>query len=100
MKKEKVNISPDVCLYNSEDEKNLIIEFQIPGVQKDDIDLRMQDDSFTLRAPRGDVEYSISEILCCPINSKETRAEYKDGLLVVHAPYKDQYENAVRVKIA
>ena len=79
--------------------KNLIIEFQIPGVQKDDIDLRMQDDSFTLRA-LGMLSTAFQKFYAARINSKETRAEYKDGLLVVHAPYKDQYENAVRVKIA
>jgi HSP20 family protein len=100
MKTETINIRPEACLYNSDDDKNLIIDMFIPGVKKQDIDLRMLDDSFTLRAPRGNIEYSISDILCCPVKSKEIKAEYHDGMLRITAPYKDPYEHAVKVKVA
>lgn len=97
---EKHNITPEVCSYNSDDDENLIIEVNLPGVKKDDIDLRMLDDSLTIKAPRGNIDYSFADILCCPVKADETKAEYHDGLLRITAPYKDMYDNAVRVKIA
>jgi len=100
MKNEKINITPGVCLFNSDDNKNQIIEINIPGVKKKDIELRMQDYSYTLKASRGDVEYRLADVLCCPVNSKDAKAEYKDGLLVIKVPYKDLYEDAVKIKIA
>jgi len=99
MKTKKRNITPEYCLYNSDDDKNLIIEIHIPGVKKDDIDLRINDDSFMLTASTGNVEYRLSEVLCCPINSQEYKAEYNEGLLTFEAPYRDRYEHAVKVKI-
>jgi len=100
MKKERIKVSPDVCTYNSEDNKTLILEISIPGVDKKDIDLRMLDDSFTLNAPGEDVEFTVALSLCCPVRGAETKAEYHNGLLRIEAPYKDFMENAVQVKVA
>ncbi len=30
---EKIKISPDMCTYNSEDDKKLVFEISIPGVE-------------------------------------------------------------------
>ncbi|OHD63361.1 MAG: hypothetical protein A2176_00075 [Spirochaetes bacterium RBG_13_51_14] len=100
MEKERIKLSPDVCTYNSEDDKKLIIEVTIPGVKKEDIDLRLRDDAFTLSAPREDIEYTAGISLCCPVQADKTTAEYNNGLLRIEAPYKDFMENAVRVKVA
>ena len=100
MKNEKLYIRPEFCLYNSDDDTQLVMEIHLPGVKKKDIDLHMNDDSFTLKAPRGDIEYRISDVLCCAVNSKESKAEYNDGLLIIKTPYKDRYENAVKIKVA
>jgi len=100
MKKERIKVSPDVCTYNSEDNKTLILEISIPGVDRKDIDLRMLDDSFTLNAPREDVEFTVALSLCCPVRAADTKAEYHNGLLRIEAPYKDFMENAVRVEVA
>jgi HSP20 family protein len=100
MEKERIKVSPDVCTYNSEDDKKLIMEISIPGVDKKDIDLKMLDDSFTLHAPREDLEFTVALSLCCPVRSADTQAEYHNGLLRIEAPYKDFMENAVRVKVA
>lgn len=100
MKDEKLKVTPEVCSYNSPDNKKLIIEVNLPGVKKKDIDLRIMDDSFTIKAPRGNIEYSIADILCCPVKASEVTAEYHDGFLIITAPYKDVYDNAVQIKIA
>ncbi|MBN2158576.1 MAG: Hsp20/alpha crystallin family protein [Spirochaetes bacterium] len=100
MAQEKIKISPEVCTYNSEDDKKLIIEVEVPGVDGKDIDLRMLDDSFTLGAAREDLEYTLALSLCCPVKADATKAEYHNGLLRIEAPYRDFMENAVRIKVA
>ncbi|MBP7735721.1 MAG: Hsp20/alpha crystallin family protein [Spirochaetes bacterium] len=97
---EKIKVSPDICTYNSEDNKTLILEIAIPGVDKKDIELKMLEDSFTLTAPRDDLEYTLALSLCCPVRVADIKAEYNNGLLRIEAPYKDFMENAVRVKVA
>ncbi len=100
MEKERIKISPDVCSYTSEDNTRLIFEVTIPGVERENIELKVLDDSFTLRAPREDIEYTVALAFCCPVKAKEVKAEYHNGLLTIEAPYKDLFENAVRVKVA
>ena len=60
----------------------------------------MQDDSFLINAPRNEVEFVAAHTLCCPINSNEAVAKYDNGLLIVEAPYKNLFEDAVKVKVA
>jgi len=100
MEKEKIKISPDAFTYNSEDSQKLIIEVTLPGVDKNDINLMMLDDSLTLSAPRDELEYSLALSLCCPVKAKDARADYKNELLRIEVPYKDYMDNAVRIKIA
>ena len=100
MEKERTIVSPDVCSYTSEDNTKLIFEITIPGVDKNDIDLKVLEDSFTLRAPRDDIDYRVALSFCCPVVTKDVKAEYHNGLLRLEAPYRDIFENAVRVKVA
>ena len=100
MAEESIKVSPNVITYTNEDDTKLIIEIAIPGVRKESIDLRMQDDSFIINAPRNEVEFTAAHTLCCPVNSSEAKAKYDNGLLVIEAPYKNVFENAVRIKVA
>ncbi len=100
MDKARIKVSPDIYTYTSEDCKTLVIELKIPGVEKKDIDVRMLDDVFSVKALRDDVEFSQSLLLCCPVNIGEAHAEYQNGVLRVEAPYKDFMEKAVRIAVA
>ncbi len=100
MEKEKIKISPDAYTYNSDDNKNLIIEVSLPGVDKNDIDLRMLDDRLTLSAPREEMEYSLGLSLCCPVKAADAHADYQDGLLRIRVPFKEYLDSAVRIRIA
>jgi len=99
MDKERFRISPDLCTYVDEEENSLNIEVSLPGTKKENIRLRMLEDSFSLSAPGKDVEYVSASAFCCPVNPDQAKAVYEDGCLKVTVPFKDPFENAVEVAI-
>lgn len=93
-------MSPDVCSYMSEDNNRLNIEVSMPGIDKKDVQLQMVDDSFSLSAAGKDVEYVTASAFCCPVKAAEAQATYENGCLKITVPFKDPFENAVRVAIS
>ena len=99
MNEEKIKTSPDVCSYVNKDDNKLYLEIALPGVKKENINLRLKDDSFYLSAPRDDIEYVTAGAFCCPMNINNALAKYEDGLLKIEVPFKDAMEDAVAVPI-
>ncbi|MGE5840681.1 MAG: Hsp20/alpha crystallin family protein [Deltaproteobacteria bacterium] len=77
------------------------MEISLPGVKKEEIHLKMSDDSYDLSAPRGeDLEYVSAMGFCCPVKAKAAKADYENGLLKISVPFRDAMEDTVSVAIS
>jgi HSP20 family molecular chaperone IbpA len=86
----KDQVSPAMCACSSDDGMRMHLEFELPGVKMEDINLMMKEDSFCLRATRSDFEYHGDYDFFCPIDPDKAEAKYVNGLLSIEAPYKEE----------
>ncbi len=96
---DKRRLPAELCSCVDEDKSSLHMEFTIPGVKKEDINLKLNDDSFSLKADKNDMEYVSSGSFCCPVQIQQAEANYENGLLMINIPLKDPWENSHRVTI-
>lgn len=99
MAKEKFRMFADVCSHIDEDNSTLNLEVCIPGVNKEQIKLRMHESGFDISAPGETVEYAGAYSFCCPVRPGEANARYQDGLLKIVVPFKTPLEHNVDVPV-
>lgn len=107
-------LSPEVDIY--EKDNNVIIEMDIPGIDKDQLEIKVEDDILSIRGEKKleredkSKDYHRYERCCGAfqrvfrlpeyVNSEEIRARYEDGVLKIELPKKEEVKKeAVKVKI-
>lgn len=96
---DKFLIAPEVCSWADDEKEVYKIEIQLPGVEKEEIKLKMHDDSFFIKGETEDTIYIGSYAICCPVVPEETKAVYNQGLLKIEVPFKEPVYHSVDVKI-
>ncbi len=76
------------CDCNDIDEDHYHISIALPGVKKNDIDLKVIKSGMRLNAKKGiNIEY-VSELkFLCDANTSKVKANYEDGLLTLDVPF-------------
>ena len=92
-------LAAELCSCVDSEKSALHMEFTIPGVSKEDISLKLNDDSFNLRARKNDLEYVSTGSFCCPVEINKTEANYENGLLMINIPLRDPWKDAYNVTI-
>jgi HSP20 family molecular chaperone IbpA len=82
----------------TEDDK-IILRAVLPGVNKDDIEMKALQDRFLLRARRDEIMYNLDLGLDLDIKPQDTKAEYSEGLLRVELKRVDPLDNSYEVPI-
>lgn len=71
------------------DRKQYHIEIELPGIDKNKIELDFGERSFCVRAPRDDIVFNACYYLAHKIDVKKVNATFTTGLLKVLVPLKE-----------
>jgi len=96
-----LQIFPRVYRDTDYDGKKITVEMSIPGVKKEDIELKVLPSWFHVSAvrPKDNVEYAANLSFGVDIVPEKTTAEYYNGLLKIHAVIHDPLDDAKEIKL-
>ena len=72
-----------------EEDKQIKVVAEIPGVKKDDIDLRVDESTLTIRVETAERKYFKEISLPTPVSESGAKATYNNGVLEVILPKKE-----------
>jgi HSP20 family molecular chaperone IbpA len=78
------------------------LTYELPGVDKKDIDLKITKEALRLVAARGDVEYVNEFNFVCDVDAEAVQASYNNGLLLIEVPLDcpNPFNDAKKVSIS
>ena len=95
----KILISPEICAWADDEHSIYRIEIILPGVEEDNIVLKMHEDSFFIKGENEDTIFVGSYAVCCPIDPEKAKATYKNGLLKVEVPFMEPEFKSIEIKV-
>jgi HSP20 family molecular chaperone IbpA len=94
--KPKYKIAPRYGVWSKNGK--ITIQIAIPGVQKDNIDMKVLPNYFTLRAKRDEVLYAL-DLELTKVEPEISKASYSEGLLKIELKRYNPMDHAYDVKI-
>jgi HSP20 family protein len=89
-------VTPDICI--DHDEKAFYIDVELPGVDKEHVDLSIGEQSVCVEAARDDVVYLGCFSLAHAVDETKAKAKFENGLLQIEVPLKAPIKGK-RIKI-
>jgi len=83
MAEDKTIVSPNADIHH--DSEKYTIKVELPGISKENIDLRVTSRAVCLNANANDKEYSACYSLAHPIDTEKVKAEFLKGVLKIIA---------------
>ncbi|NWG09350.1 MAG: Hsp20/alpha crystallin family protein [Nitrososphaerales archaeon] len=80
---------PNVTVCHDEKGEGYIIDIELPGVKKENIELSFGKNGFCVAGKREDVTYTGCYYLLHAVKVESAKAKYKSGLLRVTVPFKE-----------
>jgi HSP20 family protein len=89
-------VTPDICI--DHDDKAFYIDVELPGVDKEHVDLSIGEQSVCVEAARDDVVYLGCFSLAHAVDENKAKAKFENGLLQIEVPLKAPIKGK-RIKI-
>lgn len=91
--------TPDIISRIDSEQSKLIIEITILEVEKDQINLMVNENGLYLSAPSETAEYVAVLTFPSPVKPAETKARFADGYLIVEVPFKDPLTDYIKISV-
>lgn len=92
-------IFPDMKRRIDYDDRIVKFEISLPGVPKQNIQLKALPTWFHLKARRGHMEYSANQSFGVKIVPEKTEAKYENGLLKIIAHLENPMDKATKISL-
>lgn len=96
---EKVIVPPHMFACLDAKGENYVVEVDLPGVKKKDINLSMHEDIIHVQAERADLEFHGHLHFPLKVIPKKAEAKFNNGLLRVTVPLKAKPSPALKIEV-
>ena len=85
MEQTRSRISPVSLIYH--DAEKYLFEIELPGVEKEEIELEAVKNGFCLKAGKEEIKYASCYSLAHEIDFERIRAKFEDERLIIELPF-------------
>lgn len=91
--------TPEIISWIDSEQSKLTMEITLLEVEKENMQLMMNENGCYLFAPSEVSEYVAVLSFPSPVKPSEARAQYRDGYLVVEVPFKEPLADYIRIAV-